>query len=168
MDKAQFTKMMAVVTTMFNIQSDTKQAMAIWYQALNDLEYDLAIEAVRQLTRTKSGWLYPADIRKACVDVINPKVSFTEAYELLNIVRSKYGRYRVKEGLEYLEKQNQALHKVVKAIGYRSLCDSNPDFTRGSVERMYKEVLINKGNANLLGNFEDDIKKIKSLGLPKE
>ena len=165
MDKKQFGVIMTTIISVFKIQSETKQAMAIWYKALNDLDYDLATKAVDNLIQTHSGFIAPADIRKACVEVLNPKVGFTEAYQLTNDVIRKFGRYQQVEAMEYLKSKNEAMHKVVRAIGFNNLCNTDLSYTRGAMERMYKEVVVTGQQANLLTNHKDDINEIKKLAL---
>lgn len=163
MTKEEFSKLMIVIHTIFQTKADNKTAMAVWYKSLCDLDYDLATQAIKNLARTHSGYLYPAQIRKACVDVINPKASFTEGYKLVNDVVQNFGRYRHKEAMEYLKSQNAAMYKVVEAIGFQSLCSSNPDFSRNLVEKMYRDVQKRGNDQLLIGNFKDDISGLKKL-----
>ena len=139
--------------------------MAVWYASLNDLDYDLATQAIKNLARTHSGYLYPAQIRQACVDVLNPKANFTEGYKLVNDVIRKFGKYRHLEAMEYIKSHNTAMYTVVEAIGFQSICNSNPEFSRNLVERMYKDVQKRGTEQLLIGNFKDDISGLKKLTL---
>lgn len=163
----EYSKLMIAINTVFQVKAEGKAGKAMWYKSLEDLDYDLAAQAVKNLTRTHSGWLYPAQIRQACMDITNPKPSFTEAYQLMNDSIRKFGRYRHQEALDYIMEQNPHMHTVVKAIGFQTLCNSGAQFTRGPVERMYKEVIEKGADKLMLGNYQDDLDKIRAMALPR-
>lgn len=166
MTKKEFGQLMAVVQSLFEIKAKDAAGYEVWFELLHDLEYSTAVQAVKKLGLTHHGFLAPAQIREACQDILNPRPSFTEAYKTLNYARQYFGRYRVLEAVEYIKEQNAELHEVVKAIGYKSLCDCNPEFSRGAVERMYKEVVTGGKDQLLLGSHSDDIAKIRMKALP--
>ena len=167
MEKKEFVKLMGAVESVFETKAKDEAGYMIWFNALKDIDYTLASKAVSNLTATNHGFLAPAQIRQACLEITNPKPSFIEAYQLMNDTISKFGRYRQQEAMDNLKKENDAMYKVVKAIGFNTVCSSGASFTRGPIERMYKEVTTSENGQLLIGNYSDDISEMRSKALPR-
>lgn len=163
----EFGELMATAQSVYNLNAKDEAAFKVWYVALNDLDYDIAAEALGRLIKKQTGFLSPADIRAEYQNVISPKPSFIEAYSVLTTAVSKYGRYQHKEALEYIERNSPEMMVVVKAMGFSRICNTDPQFTRGPVERMYKEVVTSGTNSLLLANHSDDISEIEKRSLPR-
>ena len=167
MTNPEFMQIMAAIESNFETKAKTAMALELWYEELKDLEYPICQKAVRGMYRNHdSRFVAVADIRKAYTEIVNPQVSFTEAYQLVNDCIRLFGRNRHSEAMDYLEQKNPAMHTVVKAYGFQNLCNTGPSFSRGPIERMYKEASKRGNEQLLLGNFKDDIEQVRLKSLP--
>ena len=100
----------------------TMEAVEIWYQLLQDLDYQTLSAAIQKYMITGK---YPptiAEIRELAIGLTNgERPIWTDGWE--EVIRSiqQYGRYRE---LEALASMSEITRKVVKSLGYQSLCDS--------------------------------------------
>ncbi|MDR1703474.1 MAG: hypothetical protein LBS19_02145 [Clostridiales bacterium] len=118
--------------------SFTEEKQHIWHGLLEDLDYNIAALALKELLRTELYTITPAHIRKAYADIAEPQPDAAEAWKTLLIIVG-YGRYNYAAAMEYAETQNPVVVKLVKELGYINLCNADPDKLRVDFEILYKD-----------------------------
>lgn len=117
-----------------------KTAVRLWYEQLKDLDYSAISLAVSRWVQVEKWPPTIADLRKECQKVTGGEAAlWVDEWDKVSIgVRSRFGRYMEKEALESF---SPITRRVVKAIGWKNLCDSeNPMADRAHFERMYTAI----------------------------
>lgn len=135
-----------------------KYAMKTWFELLQDLDYNVAQNAVMEHISTS---VFPpsiAEIRNKCAVRTAPIISdWGEAWEEVLYAIRKYGSYREEEAVASLSKITA---RVTKRLGFRNLCLSeNQMADRAHFQRMY-ESMVREEQKNLqLPAFARDTRK---------
>ena len=158
---------MAAVTTVFEIKAKNEAGYSIWYRALEDLDYTVASKAVEKLIQTKSGFLSPAEIREAYNDIITgDKPSFEKTLLDMNRAVSKYGRYRINDCYDWLEKENPVAHRIMKALTYNAYANNNITFMQPTIKKLHAEIVTADADSALLQTkFASEISSIRARAL---
>jgi len=139
MDKPEFAKFYSYVTSITTDTKPSPQRMEVYWDALNDLPFEVAITAARKVIATLENPFLPmpAVFRSMALSVTGQTIqSAPDAYaEVLRAIRN-FGSYRETEALESLSPMTL---KAVKAIGWKDLCLSEePDVIRGQFRMAYE------------------------------
>lgn len=100
----------------------SKTRAKIYAENLADLEYSRCCNAVKKLVQTSEFLPSIALIRRTYVELGQNFLDDVSAYELLKDAIQTFGIYSSKEGLQYLERQNETVYELAKKIGWRELC----------------------------------------------
>lgn len=167
MNRKQFGQLMAAVTTVFEIKAKNEAGYMVWFNALEDLDYSIATKAVDKLIMTKSGFMSPAEIRQAYTEIINgDKPTLEQTLTDLNRMASKYGRYAINEGYEWLEVANPVAYRIMKAIGYNSYANNDLAYMQPTIKKLHTEIVQSDADSALLqSKFAAEIGSIRSRGL---
>jgi len=139
MSEEEFQKFYNYITA---VTTDTKPSpakMEVYWDALNDIPYEVAITAARKVIATLENPFLPmpAVFRGMALQVTGQTIpTAPNAYaEVLRAIRN-FGSYRETEALASL---NPMTRKAVKAIGWKDLCLSEePDVIRGQFRMAYE------------------------------
>lgn len=116
-----------------------KRKVQLWHRQLGPLESDLVFEAIDYLVKTSQFPPTIADLFNA-ISVLNPldgdDLLAEEAFERLLFAVTKYGRYRMSEGLASLP---DPVRETAKIFSWSRLCSENTTDLR-FLMRDFKEV----------------------------
>lgn len=168
MNKDEFKKFFKYVTAATTDTNPSPEKTQVYFDALNDLPFDVAMVAAKKVIATLENPFLPmpAVFRNMALDVTGQVVaSFPNAYsEVLRAIRN-YGFYKEKEALESL---SPLTRKATEAIGWKELCLSEePDVIRGQF-RMAYEALERREmmNAKTPQSLKEIISKMDSRFIP--
>jgi hypothetical protein len=137
--KTEFTKFYAYITAAVNDTNPSKARVEVYWDALNDLPFEVAMIAAKKVIATLENPFLPmpAVFRKVAAELTQPKIlTAGEAYEHVLQAIHKFGSYREQDALNYLDDLTQ---KAVKAVGWKSLCLSEqPDTVRAQFRKAYE------------------------------
>lgn len=139
MNSAEFQKFFKYITSVSTDTNPSPEKTQVYYDALNDLEFNISMIAARKVIATLENPFLPmpAVFRGMALQVTGQTVpSAPDAYaEVLRAIRN-FGSYRETEALESLKPITQ---KAVRAIGWKDLCLSEElDVIRGQFRMAYE------------------------------
>lgn len=115
----------------------TDAEMTFWYRMLQDIDYQVAENAVLEYISTN---VFPpsiAEIRKLCAErVTKPVLPFDEAWGVVQSAMRNYGFYNPQEAFATMDELTLS---VVKNLGWSRLCQSeNPTADRANFREAYE------------------------------
>lgn len=116
--------------------SETKTK--IYAENLADLEYKKCCSAVKKLVQTSEFLPSIALIRRTYVELGQEISDDATAYSLLKGAVQTYGIYSCKDGLRYLQEQNETVYELAKKIGWRELCMCPESILSGKFIKIYQ------------------------------
>jgi|GEM_PF-1188831 len=139
MDKPEFAKFYSYITSITTDTKPSPQRMEVYWDALNDLPYEVAITAARKVIATLENPFLPmpAVFRGAALQVTGQVIQAApDAYaDVLKAIRY-FGSYRETEALQSLPPLTR---KAAESIGWKGLCLSEePDVIRGQFRMAYE------------------------------
>lgn len=167
MKKTDTIKLLAIINTAFPNMQITESMVELWHELLGDLEFNLAIAAVKKLILESPFPPTIADIRKRAVEIMTPaedKIDASTAWgEVVHAIRM-FGYPRPQEALESMSPRTR---KVVEQMGWQEICQATePGVVRGQFLRMYEAYSAReKQDALLPQKMRDEIKQIANLRL---
>lgn len=118
-----------------------EQAMELWFRQLKDYDYKVMSTALDMWVDTNKWSPTIADLREYCLKVtIGDLPDWGEAYEKAMKAVTNYGYMRETEALESLD---ELTRKVVKRLGFKSMCESlieNKMQDRANFRMIYEEL----------------------------
>lgn len=141
MNRDEFTKFYKYITAVTTDTNPSPERMQVYFDALGDLPFDIAMLSARKVIATLENPFLPmpAVFRGVAAEITNPAIPTAgEAYEeVLRAIRN-FGGYREKEALESL---SPLTLKATKAVGWKSLCYSEePDIIRAQFRKAYESL----------------------------
>lgn len=141
MTKDEFKSFFKYITAVTNDTNPSPEKTQVYFDALNDIPFDIAMLAAKKIIVTLENPFLPmpAVIRGVAVEITSPHIPTAgEAYEeVLKAIRN-FGGYREKEAMDSMSPLTQ---KAVKAVGWKSLCYSEePDIIRGQFRKAYEAI----------------------------
>ena len=114
-------------------------SVKIWYQLLQDLEYQKASAAIQKYILTNKFPPTVADIREMALSVsIGDKPLWSDGWEEVLTAMRRFGSYREKEAMESL---TDITRKTVDRLGFRNLCMSeNVMADRANFRMMFEQI----------------------------
>lgn len=136
MTKNEFMKVVDAIKAYYPYAKllDSKAAIALWYEELKDLPYELCVLAVRKHVTTSDKVITIYNIRtNATVE----SDDWGDAWDRVLKAVGRYGMYNETDALESLDEITRA---AVKSIGWKQLCTSeSPDVIRGQFRNAYEQ-----------------------------
>lgn len=145
-----------------------KEAMAVWYQLLQDLDYKTANIAIQKHMLTNKFPPTIAEIRELATGITaGEKPLWPDGWEETIRAIKKYGYYRQEEALESL---SELARKVVKRLGYKQLCMSEEmAMDRANFRMVFEQIAEREYREKQLpSGFRNAIKNIKRKELKNE
>lgn len=141
MDKSEFVLVAKTLTTYYPYVEMTKERTAGYFEALKDLDTNKVISAIKSIVLTSEYMPTVATIRKKVFELSNPQLnnSSSDVLAIVNKSISKFGCYDPIDALEYIGKHDKILEKVVRSIGYRTICESDMQFMGDRITKLYKD-----------------------------
>jgi len=137
MNRKEFVQIIATIKAAYplsNTQFDDA-TMAVWYEMLNDLEFNNCKEAVAGYIKNNKYMPQISEIREACNKKLQALVKpYNEAWDDVIALVRKYGTYGTAEAMKELDPITK---KVVKSIGFYNICTST---SIASVRKEFKEL----------------------------
>ena len=139
MTREEFAKIVMVIRTYYPKEKilPNKEAMQLWYEQLNDLEYATLSMSLQKWVNTEKWSPTIADLRRLSAEITTPSLdidagqSFQEARKMIQT----YGRYRREDALANM---SPITRKVVERMGYDTMCDcENIEVERGQFTRIF-------------------------------
>lgn len=167
MDKQEFATLVKGSKAYFPNFALDKLQMTLWYDALDDLEYQTTQNAIKKLAQTTEFAPTIAAIRRAYIEIKNGNLpSLEQTMSDIQSMITKYGRYRVVEGLQWLQDKNPIGYKIIKAIGYESYANNQLSYIQPTIIKLHKEITESDETVAVLQTkFLSEIGSIKAKGL---
>jgi len=172
MNQIEFSKFYTYITAVTTDTKPSPQKMEVYWDALNDLSFDVAMVAARKVIATLENPFLPmpAVFRGAATQITGPTTPpAPDAYaEVLRAIRN-FGSYRQQEALASL---SPLVRKATEAIGWKELClCEEPDVIRGQFRMAYEalekraeiEVKTPQSLKQIIGLMQE-----KALSKPKQ
>jgi len=139
MTENEFEKFYTYITAVTTDTKPSHQKMEVYWDALNDLPFEIAMTAARKVIATLENPFLPmpAVFRGAAAEITGPNIPpAPDAYaEVLKAIRN-FGSYKQQEALESL---SPLVRKATEAIGWKELClCEEPDVIRGQFRMAYE------------------------------
>ncbi len=162
MKKTETIQLLAVISAAYPNMQVTEATVSIWHELLEDLDFNVALAAVKKLILESP---YPpaiSDVRKRAMEIMTPpeeKIDAAEAWGEVEQAIRYFGSYRE---VEALASMSPRVAKVVRWIGWREICLSEePGVVRGQFLKMYQQVAEREQKEKLLPkNLQNEIQKI--------
>lgn len=139
MTQEEFARLVMAIRTYYPKEKilPNKEAMQLWYEQLNDLEYATLSMSLQKWVNTEKWSPTIADLRRLSAEITTPSLdidagqSFQEARKMIQT----YGRYRREDALANM---SPITRKVVERMGYDTMCDcENIEVERGQFTRIF-------------------------------
>lgn len=145
MKKEEFATLAAALRTYYPRETllPNKQAAELWYMELKDLQYDVAMMALREHVHTSKWSPSISELREKAAEIQNGKVAdWGEGWQkTMEAIRRK-GMYREQEALESMDEITRA---TVERLGYQNLCLSeNQTADRARFKDIYEQIAERK------------------------
>lgn len=126
MNKQEFTVLADCIKSYFPREKvmPTKEAMTLWYEALEDLDFNLAMMAVKKHSMTSKWSPTIAEIRESAVSITEPEKSWSDGWEQ---VRRAIGKYGYCNEADALESMDDITRTVAKRLGWQTICATELD-----------------------------------------
>ena len=139
MTQDEFRKFFKYITSVTTDTNPSPERTQVYWDALSDLPFDVAMIAARKVIATLENPFLPmpAVFRGVAAQITGPDIpTAPDAYaEVLRAIRN-FGSYREKEALESL---SPLVKKATMAIGWKELClCEEPDVIRGQFRMAYE------------------------------
>ena len=168
MDFKQFGEWADALKTYFAREKllPSKEAMALWYRMLKDIEYPDAVNALNRWVSTERWSPSIADIRKMVAEMHRGTVDdWTEGWNQVTKAISKYG-YTDQTGA--LESMDDITRECVKAIGWTNICNSEEiGVERGHFRTMYEQRKDKVRKSEVIPNALKNPVELKLVGVCK-
>jgi len=139
MTSREFQVLIAGIKSNWNVEF-TAEKMDFWGEFFKPLDYGIAQIALKYLIETEKYMITIAHIKEAYQHVQQKQANTIDAIAIVNKAISDFGRYRHKEAMEYIEKQDPATYQIVKAMGFQNFCNGETNFIRPEFEKLHKIV----------------------------
>ena len=139
MTQEEFARLVMAIRTYYPKEKilPNKEAMQLWYEQLNDLDYATLSMSLQKWVNTEKWSPTIADLRRLSAEITTPSLdidagqSFQEARKMIQT----YGRYRREDALANM---SPITRKVVERMGYDTMCDcENIEVERGQFTRIF-------------------------------
>lgn len=141
MNKDEFNKFFRYISAATNDTNPSPEKIAVYWDALNDLDFTVAMTAARKIIATLENPFLPmpAVFRKECANMTSPTIpNFADAYKEVIRAISNFGSYRQTEALASL---SPLARKTVENMGWKEICLSEePDVIRGQFRKAYEAI----------------------------
>lgn len=120
-----------------NIMPD-KQSKDVWYTMLQDLDYVVCLNAVKQLISTNTFAPSISEIRERCAKITSPEIAdWGEAWGEVQRAIRNYGYYRE---VEALDSMSELTRRCVRRLGWQNICTSdNESADRANFRMIYEQ-----------------------------
>jgi hypothetical protein len=139
MTQEEFARLVMAIRTYYPKEKilPNKEAMQLWYEQLNDLEYATLSMSLQKWVNTEKWSPTIADLRRLSTEITTPSLdidagqSFQEARKMIQT----YGRYRREDAFANM---TPITRKVVERMGYDTMCDcENIEVERGQFTKIF-------------------------------
>lgn len=139
MTQEEFARLVMAIRTYYPKEKilPNKEAMQLWYEQLNDLDYATLSMSLQKWVNTEKWSPTIADLRRLSAEITTPSLdidagqSFQEARKMIQT----YGRYRREDALANM---TPITRKVVERMGYDTMCDcENIEVERGQFTKIF-------------------------------
>ena len=147
-DFKKIAKGLRSVYTNNNLLCD-EDSLKLWYAMLKDIPHEVLSVAVQKYMSTNKFPPTIADLRELSASITNEPVNdWGAGWGTVQNYIHKYGQYQEATALENMD---ETTRKVVKRIGWYSLCVSeNPELDRANFRMIYENVSKDKRTSNAL------------------
>lgn len=139
-------KIITALASAFPAYPPARETVAVYVEMLSDLDFDVTVDATRDLILTEDRFPSVAMIRRRVgtrTGVLAPPPA--QAWDEVNAQASDGGRNRIPTFT------HPAVADTIRAIGWYTFCSSsNPETIRAQFLRMYEDNRRTRDNATLL------------------
>lgn len=118
----------------------TKESAELWFDALKDLDFDMAMAAVKKHTQTSKWSPTIADIRENAVSIVRPQASWSAGWEQVRLAIGRYGYMNEREALDSMD---EVTRTAVKRLGWQQICATELDdlqTVRANFRMIYEQI----------------------------
>lgn len=163
LNKQEVTKLLGVLSAAFPDVKIDDMTIRVYFEELKDLDYQPAQLAIKNLIAVSPYFPRIASIRERYFDIVSPRVTTIDAIALINKAISDYGRYEVARALEFLQREDKAIYKIAKAIGFQNICNTNINNYRAELITLHREVSkAERENMQLSGELRSRITQLSN------
>lgn len=150
MNKNEFVKIADAIRTYYprdNVMPN-KQAMALWYEELKDLPYEVVVMSLRKHVNTSKWSPTIADLRRGASTITTESTDWGKGWDECQRAIRKFGFYREKEAMESM---SELTRQTVKRLGWQSLCMSeNQMADRANFRDVFNQVQSHENESQSL------------------
>lgn len=168
MNKTEFATIAAALQTYyprFNLLPN-REAMALWYQELSDINAETLTTALRKWVCTEQWPPTIADLRSLCTNLTEGELpDWGEAWEEVTQAVRRFGWTRPDKAFASMSPQTRA---AARRIGWMSICESeNPEALRAQFRQIYEgTVRWESESRQLPPELQESIAKIGKVSMP--
>lgn len=134
----------------------TREAAELWFDALKDLDFNVAMMSVKRHMQTSKWSPTIAEIREGAVGIVTPEGSWSDGW---GQVRKAIGRFGYCNEQKALESMDEITRNVVKRLGWMQICTTELDdipTLRANFRMVYEQLQGDAKNQSLLS---DDVRE---------
>ena len=147
----------------------TREAAELWFEALKDLDFDMAMASVKKHMQTSRWSPTISEIREGAVGIVRPQTTWSDGWEQ---VRKAIGRFGYCNEHEALESMDDLTRTVVKRLGWIQICTTELDDVpslRANFRMIYEELSDRENKEALLSDeLKGQIDMIQQKKLEEE
>lgn len=138
MTQAEVAKCLTIITAAYPNLTLTEATIVIWADLLDDIPFDLGRKAIKRVLQRQTGTWWPAvgTVRQEALSLVRPGMpGVDEAWRQVTHAIRRYGYMQPEEARNACD---SAVSRMIDVIGWQSLCEGDPDVTRGQFIRLYQ------------------------------
>ena len=144
MTKKDTVKMFAMMQEVYpkSMFQYTEQTIVVWHEMLSDLDYDMVIAAIKKHAITDEWPPSIAHIRGACVDIVNPQIDVSTAWnQLWMLVKPPNSPPSCADEWDRKVKNTcPIVMEIYQSIGNFNIYQSDERFFRPEFEKLYSSM----------------------------
>lgn len=157
MTRDEFVKFISAIKAYY--QGDdlfkTKEAMELWYAELKDLDYQIAVGALRRHVQSSPYIPKISDVRQSVADIVTNDEGWSKGYADMMMAVRRFGYMQERLALDSMDPLTR---ETTRRIGWRQICESeNPEVIRGQFRMIYDQV-ASTGRESV--TLSDDVQQI--------
>lgn len=134
----------------------TREAAELWFGALKDLDFNVAMMSVKRHMQTSKWSPTIAEIREGAVGIVTPEGSWSDGW---GQVRKAIGRFGYCNEQEALESMDETTRTAVKRLGWLQICSTELDDVpslRANFRMIYEQL---QGRTEKQAMLSDELKE---------
>lgn len=157
MTRDEFAKFISGIKAYYQSETlfKTAESMELWYAELKDLDYQIAVGALRRHVQSSPYIPKISDIRQNVADIVTNDEGWSKGYADMMMAVRRFGYMQERLALDSMDPLTR---EATRRIGWRTICESdNPEVIRGQFRMVYEQVASRNREKIML---TDDVQQI--------